>query len=296
MKQGLIPLPPRVKHFIAELLFLAGVLLLSGCSYFVSSATEGLARNISTAILNQDDPKTVKEGAPAYLLMIDGLIEGDPNNQKLLLAGARLYGSYASVFVDDPKRAQRLSDKARKFGIRALCRARPIGCGMHERPYDEYVALLPSMTLSDVSALYTYAVTWAGWIQTHQDDFNAMADIPKVKAAMQRVLELEETHDRGGAHLYLGVLSILLPPTLGGKPDEARAHFERAIELSGGRNLMAKVVYAERYARMVFDRALHDELLRGVLAEEPREPGFTLMNILAQEKARKLLASGDQYF
>src|SRR5213075_2396873 len=33
-------------------------------------------------------------------------------------------------------------------------------------------------------------------------------------------------------HGYLGILDSLRPAALGGKPDEARAHFERAIELS----------------------------------------------------------------
>ena len=33
------------------------------------------------------------------MIAIDGLIEGDPDNQTLLLAGSRLYGAYASAFV-----------------------------------------------------------------------------------------------------------------------------------------------------------------------------------------------------
>ncbi|MDH3450588.1 MAG: TRAP transporter TatT component family protein, partial [Gammaproteobacteria bacterium] len=54
--------------------------VLSGCASIVSSATSKMADNITLAILNQDDPATVRDGAPAYLLMIDGLIEGDPEN------------------------------------------------------------------------------------------------------------------------------------------------------------------------------------------------------------------------
>ena len=66
--------------------------LLSGCASLISSATSRMADNITLAILNQDDPATVRDGAPAYLLMLDGLIEGDPENVDLLLAGAKLYG------------------------------------------------------------------------------------------------------------------------------------------------------------------------------------------------------------
>ena len=113
---------------------------------------------------------------------------------------------------------------------------------------------------------------------------------------MERVVELDETYEYGSAHLYLGVMTTLLPPTLGGKPEEGRAHFERAIVLSQGRDLMAKVEYARRYARLVFDRALHDRLLNEVLQAPVTAPGLTLRNTLAQRAARDLLKSADKYF
>lgn len=270
--------------------------LLSGCSYLMASATDRMASNIASAILNQDDPMTVQQGAPAYLLMIDGFIEGDPGNTNLLMTGARLYSSYATVFVDDHDRAQRLSTKARSYGIRALCQNHSQACRIHERPHDEYVQFLDTLTKSDIDVLYNYTTTWASWIQMHKDDWNAVADISKVQASIERVLALDETHDHGGAHLYLGMLSTLLPPALGGKPEVARMHFERAIALSQGRNLMAKVLFAKHYARLVFDRNLHDDTLKSVISTDPHAPGYTLMNILAQKKARQLLETAEQYF
>lgn len=280
----------------SAVLVLAAALTLSGCSYFIASATENMAQGLSQAILNQDDPKTVQDGAPAYLLLIDSLIGGDPDNINLLLAGSRLYGSYTSVFVEDTQRARRLSTKARELGARALCRTRPAVCGIDQANYDAYVAALAPLTRADVPVLYGFGVAWAGWIQAHQDDWNAVADVPKVEATMRRVVELDETYDHGGAHLYLGYLSTLLPPALGGKPERARMHFERAFELSERRNLAAKVMLAERYARLVFDRPLHDRLLQEVLAANPKAPELTLVNTLAQDQARKLLASADAYF
>jgi hypothetical protein len=65
----------------------------------MSSATAGLADSLSNAVLNQNDPETVRQGAPAYLLLIDGLIADNPNSVDLLLAGASLYSSYAGAFV-----------------------------------------------------------------------------------------------------------------------------------------------------------------------------------------------------
>jgi len=124
----------------------------------------------------------------------------------------------------------------------------------------------------------------------------AVAQLPRVRLIMERIVELNPAWQQGGAHLYLGVLSTLLPPALGGKPEVGKQHFEAAIEISGGKNLMAKVLYAEKYARLLFDQPLHDRLLKEVLAADPHAEGLTLMNTLAQKKAAELLASGKEYF
>jgi hypothetical protein len=66
--------------------------------------------------------------------------------------------------------------------------------------------------------------------------------------------------------------------------------------LGEGRFLMTKVVFAENYAKLIFDKALHDQLLREVIAADPVVEGMTLTNTLAQEQARTLLADSDDYF
>jgi hypothetical protein len=66
--------------------------------------------------------------------------------------------------------------------------------------------------------------------------------------------------------------------------------------LSGGKDLGVKVEYARGYARLVYDRELHDRLLNEVLVSEVKLPGLTLINSLAQQQARELLASADDYF
>ena len=113
---------------------------------------------------------------------------------------------------------------------------------------------------------------------------------------MQRVVELDEFYQDGAAHLYLGVLATFLPSALGGKPDVGRQHFERVLEISKNKNLMAKVIYAQHYARLVFNRELHDRLLTEVLKAEPDVPGYALGNTLAQQRARELLDNADEYF
>ena len=91
-------------------------LVLAGCA---SMAQRQLADNLGRAVLNQDDPATVRAGAPAFLLLLDGMLEGDPDNVDLLIAGARLNSAYAGVFVEDAERAGRLAKKAHGYAARA---------------------------------------------------------------------------------------------------------------------------------------------------------------------------------
>ena len=278
------------------LVLVSCLLILPGCASLVSSATSDMADNITQAILNQDDPDTVRDGAPAYLLMIDGLIEGDPQNEGLLLAGSRLYGSYTSAFIDDEARAARLADKSLAYARRALCLELEDVCASSSAKLDVFNASLADTDSGDLPLLYAYAVAWAGWVQINSGDWNAVADLGKVTALFERCLELDETWDRGGCHLYLGVIKSLLPPALGGKPEVARAHFERAQELSNGENLMVNVMMARHYARLVFDQELHDSLLREVESAPAEVPGYTLINTLAKAEAAVLLAESPEFF
>ena len=277
-------------------LILAFVLLLQGCASLVSSATSRMADNITLAIENQDDPATVRDGAPAYLLMIDGLIEGDPENEDLLLAGSKLYGSYTAAFVEDEPRAQRLAARSLSYARRALCLDVVEVCEAVDSKLEQFKESLVGTDRRQLKALYGFTSAWASWIQVNASDWNAVADLAKVTALFERCLEIDETYDGGGSHIYLGVLKSLLPAALGGKPELARAHFERADEISGNHNLMIKVLMAEHYARNVYDQELHDSLLTTVLAENADYPGYTLVNSLAKIQARQLLDESADFF
>jgi TRAP transporter T-component len=269
---------------------------VQACSSMVTSATARMAQSLSAAILNQDDPETVREGAPAYLLLVDSLITDDPESSSLLQGGARLYVAYAAAFVTDPERARRLTRRAVEYADRALCLELPPACAPAASTADAFEAAMASATDSQVPALYTWGIAHAGWIQANSGDWNAIAELPKVEAAMRRVVALDETYEKGAPFMYLGILETLRPAALGGRPGEGRRDFERAVALSDGKNLMVRVQFARYYARLVFDRPLHDRLLKEVLAADPVQPGLTLGNTIAQEQARELLASANSYF
>jgi hypothetical protein len=267
---------------------------LCGCAGIVNRASQRLADSLTAGVLDQDDIELARDGIPAWLVLVDGVIHGDPENTGALLAGSRLYGAYADAFVDDPVRAQRLSAHSFDYARRATCLSITSLCERIDAPFEAFQNAVAEAKAPKV--LYTLASAWAGKIQANSADWNAIADIPKVQALLERVVALAPEHAGGEPYMYLGVLATLRPASLGGKPEEGRAYFEKALALSGGRNQMVRVLYAQHYARLVFDQALHDKLLNEVIAADPHAPGLTLINVLAPQRARKLLDSGKDFF
>jgi hypothetical protein len=288
----------RARHLPALPIALAA-LLLGGCAGLVQKASDRFADNLGKAVLDQDDPATVRDGLPAYLLLLDSLVAGadanDPALAGTLLSAAKLDSAYAGNFTgDDPARAQRLAAKAFAYARRATCLRDARLCAALDGDSDTFNAAIVANT--DAPLLYALASAWLGMVQANSSDWGAIADLPKIEALLERVVVLDPRTDGGQAHVYLGVLDSLRPEAIGGKPEVGRKHFETGLELSGGRNLMAKTLEAEYYARLVFDQELHDRLLNEVIAADPHAPGFTLVNTLAQARARKLLESGKDYF
>lgn len=279
------------QHFLGKLCLLAAVAATSACSI-----TGGIADGLNQGIQNQRDPQLVAEALPTYILMLDGFLARSPDSETLLMAGAKLYGAYGGNFVSDPKRAQLHTSIAKQYAERAFCSDLEDLCEANKNGLQALQAELLELDDDDAQMVYDYATAVAGWIQTHSGDFNAIAALPNVKAMLERVVELTPELDNGNPWVYLGVLASQVPPALGGKPEQAKAYFEKAIEVSQAYNLMAKTLYAQTYARLVFDQELHDKLLNEVLAADVEAPALTLANVLAQEKAAELLESGEDYF
>ena len=282
--------------FFRVIVILISFALMSGCAALVSNATSGIAEDLCKAILNNDDPAVVADGAPAFLIILDALLSSDPDNPDLLNAAATLNSSFATAFVTNEERRSRLANKALNYSLRASCIQIRWTCQIRSMPFKEINAKLPAATTQDVAVLYALASGWAGWIQAPRSDWAAVAQLASVKAIMARVLELGEDYENGSPHMYMGVFETLFPPAMGGRPAIGRQHFERAIEISSGQYLMAKVLFAESYARLVFDRELHDRLLHEVLESDPNIEGLTLINLVAQTQARELLESANDYF
>ncbi len=270
------------------------IAMSSGCASLVGSVTSGIADRLSSAILNSPDVETVKEAIPAYLVLIDGFLvdgEGDPS---LYLAASQLNGAFTALVEEE--RAQILATKAFDYAQRGACLKRRELCGLGQLPFKSFETRVDGLSAQAIDPAYQLAVAWTGYIQANSGDMRAIGQLGRVKYLLERVLALDPRWAEGSAQLYMGGLETILPASMGGKPEKGRMHFERAIEYSDGRFLMAKVIYAEQYAKLVFDKELHDRLLTEVVNADPVALDLTLINRVAQRRAAVLLAESDEYF
>jgi hypothetical protein len=117
-----------------------------------------------------------------------------------------------------------------------------------------------------------------------------------MEALFQRYMDISGDEVNSAVYTYMGILLTLRPPALGGEPERAREYFEKAIDATGGKDLSVKVDFARGYAKLLYERELHDRLLNEVMAADPYQDGYTLSNVLAKEQAAALLAEADDYF
>ncbi len=270
---------------------------LSGaCSTLISSAATGMSDNLSMAILNQDDPQLVRDGAPSFLLMLDSFVEGSPDDADILAASATMYATYGAVFAEDELRASRLTTRARRYAQKAMCESYDSSCVWPDATYDEFVATLDGIGPKQAEFLYTYGFASLAFLRAHSSDWDSLAELPQIEALFNHYLNISGDEVNGSVYTFMGILLTLRPPALGGEPERARGYFEKAIAVSDGNDLGAKVEFARSYAKLLYERELHDRLLTEVVNADPYQDGFVLTNVMAQEEAAALLADADDYF
>ena len=216
-----------------------------------------LVEDVAKASYKQSDLRLVREGMPAYLMLMDGMVEGWPDNERLLLAAAQAYSSYATAFVGaDDAGVSRRSPAARQD----LCPAGPWSNAGFQHPltspFDDFERQVGQTTRPDLPYVFWSGSCWGNWIGAHANSISAVAELPRVEALMRRALSLDETYYYGGPHIFMGILYASRPQVAGGSLELSEQHFLKAIEIGQGKFLMAYVYYADIYARKAFDREL----------------------------------------
>jgi len=281
-------------------LFLCLLFFLSSClpnKKLTVGATATLLEEVARASYRQSDLRILREGMPAYLMLIDGMVQAVPDNEQLLIAAAQSYSSFASLFVEgqDNEYTNLLYERGKQYALRSLEMR-----GFKEplqRPFDDFKEGLKRLGKKDVPYIFWAATCWVNWIRLNLDSIEAISELPRVESLMKRALELDEGFYYGGPHLFMGIWFASRPKIVGGDLKKAQEHFLKALDLGQGKFLMAYVYYANYYARKMTDKDLFTSTLQKVL-ETPAEtsPDLVLINTVAKKQAKELLSHVGEYF
>jgi predicted anti-sigma-YlaC factor YlaD len=287
------------------------VLSLPGCSVkslAVNSIGNSLAEGTSS-FATDDDPELVREAVPFGLKTMESLLESSPRHKGLLYATSSGFCQYAYAFLQQDadfleasdlaratalrERARRLYLRGRDYGLRGLEVDFP---GFREALRRDAPQALAPLRKEHLRLLYWTAASWAAAMALAVNDSTLVADQDLPAAMMRRALALDEGYELGSIHDFF-ISFEAGRRAAGGSLEEARKHFERAIALAEGRRAWPYVNYAESVAVAQQDKSAFDRLLKEALAVDPaREKTQRLSNLIAQQRARWLLARTEELF
>ncbi len=290
------------------------VFFITGCGLkkVATKTTADIFYDATPTIDREDDVELAEQASLGFLKMLEGFYQQNPQDKTVLLLLTRSYAGYAYGFTENEilaskgsdkaaydkavARAKRFYTRAKEYGVELLSRNSSFAKAK-EGTLDDFNASLKTFTKKDVENLFWAGFAWGNYLNFHKDSVEAVAELPRVEAVMQRVLELDPNYYYGGADLFMGALYGSRSQMLGGNPEKSKEHFERAIQVSDRKNLMAPVTMAQFYAVQVQDLALYNKLLEGVLADDPAKlPEQRLMNELAKIRAQILLDKKKEFF
>jgi hypothetical protein len=296
------------------LLLAAGLLLATACSLkkLTVDQTADVLKDASRAFDTETDVDFAAAAIPASLKTTEGFLEASPEQPVLLRMLAEGYMSYAFGFVEDE--AERVetadftrSEELRRRALGLYLRARAFGLRLHELDHPEFAAklkkgeldaaALAEMGEDDLEGLFWTASPWGAAINVGKSDPMLVAQVEIVRAIVKRCAEIDEKYYWAGPRMTLGALEAGLPAAFGGKPEKARAEFEKAVALTGGKHLMTRVLFAKTVGVQSGDRTLFESVLKEVVAADVDvEPSLALANRLAQKRAARYLSQLDEFF
>jgi hypothetical protein len=196
----------------------------------------------------------------------------------------------------DKVRAKGLYLRSFQYATRALKQKKQFA-NAFDGPVKEFEESLSVFGKKDVSALFWAASSWLSWVGLSVDDPEIFLALPKIKALLKRCCELDETYQYGAAHAIQAILYATRPVAHGGKPEMAKAEFDRAFEISGRKLLVFQIMYAKYYTYQIQDRELFIQTLNEVIAApDDILPEMAFINASAKKKAKKLLNDVDTIF
>lgn len=282
-----------------HLLPLLAIVVLQGCVQTIAIRTVGGILDYGFEAFNEEsDLQLAHEALGSNLKLIEALLKGDPENKKLLILASQGYYAYALAFAEDDsvERARIFYVRGRNYALQML-HANAAFQSSLDKDVASFTKSLQAFSKEDVPALFWAAFSWGSYINITRTDLDAMADLPKVLAMIQFVIDNDPAYYFGSAYLFLGAMEATTPKMLGGNPEKAKEYFEKSLSINDGKFLMPYVYYAKTYAVGQQDQELFESLLKKVDdASVDVLPEARFANAVAKKKARLLREKMSELF
>ncbi len=286
------------KHLNLPILLIT-LLLISSCSLqkLAIRSTAGLLDASFTSLMAEDDLTLARTAIESDLKLLEGIIQTDPKNERLLLLAAMGFASYSLAFVEDEnhERAARLYFRSREYANRWLIQKTGINFLAIDR-LDEFQEKVTKLPDKAAPGCFWLGNSWSSALNLNLDNVAAIADFPKVEALMAFVLNTDEMYYYATVHLFFASYYGGKPRLFGGDPEKARRHFQRHRELTGGSFLLSeffKVKYVDLPA--LDEESARTSLQRILDFNLDSAPEIRLINRVAQKKAMYLLEHLEEY-
>ena len=300
------------KRFLAAVLALALTGLGAGCASIASNAVADALSGTGTSFGRDDDPELVEDALPFALKTMEAVSDSTPRHVGLLTAMTAAFTEYAYGFLradaerlegrpDGKKQAEHLKGRAKKLLLRAY-RYGLRGLEVRQKDFAQLFEKTPDVALAhlnkdDVPLLYWTAASLGASISIDVEDMDQVGELPKVGTLLTRAAALDESWDQGSIHELLMTYELSRPGGGDAAFQAARAHYERAKQLSHGTHLALYVGWAEGVSVKKQDRKEFETLLKQVIDYDlDQAPDHKLANLLAQDDARRLLAHEGDLF
>lgn len=296
----------RVRSFVG-----IGTLLMSlgnmGClKKILFDGQVASTRKGADAVSTVSDFEVAKTAALGGLAQFEGMHYLGPWNEDAMFMLTRGWAGAAFGFMEDEmERAEdqfgkdselALYHKARAvagyeravhYGTKLLDTLQP-GFKDATRNAETLTAYLDKFTDAAAHTPYLFwtGQAWMGRVNLLKAEPTVVAELFVGRMLIERAVALDETYGYGSGHVILGAYHAR---TALAELDDAKKHFDRALEISKGGALLAKYQLAVKYHCNKGDKASYVKLLQEVLDAGDVLPEQRLQNTLAKRRAKRYL-------
>jgi len=290
-----------------QALALAGALFLgtTGCikQVLLDGQIES-TRKASAAVDTVGDYEVANNAAFAGLAQFEGMHYLAPDNENALFMLTKAWAGATFGFIEDQmEQAEDLEgidgpmylyqqsrtkagyDRAVFYGTQLVEKKNP-GFAPARKNDSTMKEWLKAFDAEDVPNLFWLGYAWIAKVNAAKDDPAVVSELYVGVAIIERVAELDETYLLGSPHTILGAYHARSATA---EVEEAKKHFDKAIEISKGKLLLPKVQLAAKYYCIKGDKESYVKTLTEVLEAGDTLPEQRLQNTIAKRRAKRYM-------